>query len=115
VGAGHPPLLVARSDGRTEAISSSAPPLGLLDHSEFLETNTTLDRGDVFFLYTDGLYGSGRGENPRLSSERLGEMLHPIAASAQVLLSRVIEQAKINNGGKPAPDDVAAVVVRCKN
>ncbi|MDP9005111.1 MAG: response regulator, partial [Verrucomicrobiota bacterium] len=31
VGAGHPPLLVARSGGSTESIASSAPPLGLLE------------------------------------------------------------------------------------
>jgi serine phosphatase RsbU (regulator of sigma subunit) len=112
VGAGHPPLLVARSSGRTEAIPSSAPPLGLLERSEFLATNINLDPGDAFFLYTDGLYGGGRDENPRLSSERLGEMLHPIAANAQALLNRVLEQAAMNDGGKPAPDDVAAVAVR---
>lgn len=112
VGAGHPPLLVARRGGRTEAIPSSAPPLGLLDHSEFLGTTIVLEPGDVFFLYTDGLYGSGRDENPRLSSERLGEMLHPMAASARAVLSRVIKQAKMNNGGKQAPDDAAAVAVR---
>ena len=112
VGAGHPPLLVARSGGRTEAIASSAPPLGLLERSDFLETNIGLEPGDAFFLYTDGLYGSGRDANPRLSSERLGQMLHPMAADAQALLTRVIEQAALNDGGKPAPDDVAAVAVR---
>lgn len=115
VGAGHPPLLVARSGGRTEAIASSAPPLGLLERSEFLETNIGLEPGDAFFLYTDGLYGSGRDENPRLSSERLGELLHPMAANAQELLTRVIDQASSNDGGKPAPDDVAAVAVRRAN
>ena len=115
VGAGHPPLLVARSSGRTEAIASSAPPLGLLERSEFLETNISLEPGDAFFLYTDGLYGSGRDENPRLSSERLGEMLHPMAPNAQALLTRVIDQASLNDGGKPAPDDVAAVAVRRAN
>jgi serine phosphatase RsbU (regulator of sigma subunit) len=115
VGAGHPPLLVARSGGRTEAIASSAPPLGLLERSEFLEANISLEPGDAFFLYTDGLYGSGRDENPRLSSERLGEMLHPMAPNAQALLTRVIDQASLHDGGKPAPDDVAAVAVRRAN
>ncbi len=112
VGAGHPPLLVARNGGRTEAILSSAPPLGLLEQSEFLETNIDLEPGEAFFLYTDGLSGLGHDENPRLSSERLGQMLQPIAANAQGLLTRVMEQAAMNNGGEAAPDDVAAVVVR---
>lgn len=112
VGAGHPSLLVARSDGRTEEIPSSTPPLGLLERSEFLETSTAIEPGDVFLLYTDGLYGSGRDENPRLSSERLGQMLHPTADNAQALLTRILEQALGKEGGKSTPDDVTAVTVR---
>jgi len=115
VGAGHPPLLVARSGGRTESVPSSAPPLGLLERSDFAETNVDLEPGDAFFLYTDGLYGAGHEENPRLSSARLSEMLQPMAENAQALLTRVVEQAALNDGGKPAPDDVAAVAVRRSN
>jgi phosphoserine phosphatase RsbU/P len=115
VGAGHPPLLVARSGGETEAILSSAPPLGLLERSEFVETMVDLEPGDAFFLYTDGLYGAGHDKNPRLSSGRLGEMLQPMAASAQALLTRVVEQTELNDGGKSPPDDVAAVAVRRSN
>jgi serine phosphatase RsbU (regulator of sigma subunit) len=112
VGAGHPPLLVARTGGRTEAIASSAPPLGLLERSEFVETTVDLEPGDAFFLYTDGIYGAGHDENPRISSSRLGEMLQPMAATAQALLDRVVNQAALNDGGKAPPDDVAAVAVR---
>jgi serine phosphatase RsbU (regulator of sigma subunit) len=112
VGAGHPPLLVARTGGRTESIPSSAPPLGLLERSEFIETDVDLEPGDAFFLYTDGIYGAGHDENPRLSSKRLEEMLQPLAESAQSLLNRVVDQAAANDGGNAPPDDVAAVAVR---
>jgi phosphoserine phosphatase RsbU/P len=115
VGAGHPPLLVARNTGGTESIRSSAPPLGLLERSEFVETHIDLEPGDAFFLYTDGLYGAGHDGNPRLSSERLAEMLHPMAENAQALVSRVVDQAMMNDGGKPPPDDVAAIAVRREN
>ena len=112
VGAGHPPLLVARSGGRTESIASSAPPLGLLDRSDFVETEIELEPGDAFFLYTDGIYGSGRDENTRTSSTRLAEMLQPLAENAQVLLDRVVEHTRAADDGKAAADDVAAVAVR---
>jgi serine phosphatase RsbU (regulator of sigma subunit) len=112
VGAGHPPLLVARTNGRTESVPSSAPPLGLLERSEFVETRIDLEPGDVFFLYTDGLQSSGHDENPRLSAARLSEMLQPMAGTAQALLTRVVEQAAQNDGGEPATDDVAAIAVR---
>jgi serine phosphatase RsbU (regulator of sigma subunit) len=87
----------------------------LLDRSEFKEMSTTLGPGDAFFLYTDGLCGSGRGENPRLSAERIGEMLHPIAASADEMLNGVLKRAGTKDSGQPAPDDVAAVAVRRQN
>jgi serine phosphatase RsbU (regulator of sigma subunit) len=112
VGAGHPPLLVARVGGRTESIPSSAPPLGLLERSQFVEADVDLEPGDAFFLYTDGIYGSGHEENPRLSSKRLAEMLQPVAANAQALLDRVLEQAAAHDNGKAPPDDIAAVAVR---
>ena len=112
VGAGHPPLLVARAGGRSESIPSSAPPLGLLERSEFVEATADLEPGDAFLLYTDGIYGSEHGENPLLSAKRLSESLQPMAESAQVLLDRVLATAGIQNNGKEPPDDVAAIAVR---
>jgi len=112
VGAGHPPLLVARSSGPTESVGSSAPPLGLLERSEFVETTLDLEPGDGFLLYTDGIYGSGHGENPQLSAKRLAETLDSMAESAPAMLDRVLAQAGIGNNGKEPPDDVAAIAVR---
>lgn len=112
VGAGHPPLLIARSGGRTESIASTSPPLGLLERSEFVETAVDLEPGDAFFLYTDGIYGSHYGENPRIAATRLGEMLQPLAENAQALLDRVVDQSILNNGDNAPPDDVAAIAVR---
>lgn len=112
VGAGHPPLLVARVNGGTESIRSSAPPLGLLEHSEFAETRVDLAPGDTFFLYTDGLYGAEPSSAPRLTPASLAGMLHPATGTPQALLNRVIEQATSGNNDKPLSDDVAAVAVR---
>ncbi|MDP9004220.1 MAG: serine/threonine-protein phosphatase, partial [Verrucomicrobiota bacterium] len=74
-----------------------------------------LEPGDAFFLYTDGIYGAGHDQNPRLSGGRLAEMLHPLNGDAQALLNRVVDQAMMTDGGKPAADDVAAVAVRREN
>jgi sigma-B regulation protein RsbU (phosphoserine phosphatase) len=111
VGAGHPPLLVAREGGATEAIASSAPPLGLLERSEFSATDVDLRVGDALFLYTDGLYGARHDMNPREAGARLAQLLEAPAPSAQALLTRVIDRAMLSDG-KPPPDDVAAVVVQ---
>lgn len=112
VGAGHPPLLIARQDGRTEAVRSSAPPLGLLDSSEFAETNIELAPGDAFLLYTDGLYGAEQVYASNGNPVDIAPGARNPSLSAHALLTRVIEQANAGNGDKPLPDDLAAVAVK---
>jgi sigma-B regulation protein RsbU (phosphoserine phosphatase) len=111
-GAGHPPLLVTRFGRGTEAISSSTPPLGLVERSEFTETILEIGRGDALVLYTDGLFGGGKGDRPRLTPTQLAGMLNPFAPDAQSLLTRMLGQATPGEAGEKPPDDVAALVVR---
>jgi sigma-B regulation protein RsbU (phosphoserine phosphatase) len=112
VGAGHPPLLVARHDGGTDAIASSAPPLGLVERAQFIETIVDLRRGDAFVLYTDGLFGAANGEKPRLTPEDLAKMIDLSAPSAEALLMSMMNQATPADGEHSLPDDVAAVAIR---
>src|SRR6266853_149714 len=112
VGAGHPPVLIARRGGGTGSIASVAPPLGLIEHPEFTETIVDLDLGDAFLLYTDGLFGAARGERLRLTPERLEKMLDHSAPNAEALLRGILNQAVPENGKDALPDDLAALAVR---
>ena len=112
VGAGHPPLLIARRDGTTEAVRSSAPPLGLLDSSHFPENRHRPRAGDAFLLYTDGLYGAEDVYAPDWHARRSWAATCGRALSAHALLARIIEQANAGNGDKPLPDDLAAIAVK---
>jgi phosphoserine phosphatase RsbU/P len=112
VGAGHPPLLIVRNDGATESIASVAPPLGLVEHPEFVETALDFEPGDAFLLYTDGLFGSPKNERNRLTPQQLQKMLDHSAPTAEVLLERILERAMPNNPEKLLSDDVTALSVR---
>jgi phosphoserine phosphatase RsbU/P len=111
VGAGHPPLLVTRFGRGTEAIRSSAPPLGLMEQSQFDETVLELNPGDAFTLYTDGLFGATSNGRPRSTPTQLAGMINPFAASAEALLKLMLKAATPDDS-ESAPDDVAALVVR---
>src|SRR6266849_1654575 len=110
VGAGHPPLIISRHDGTSESIPSVAPPLGLVEHARFSETIVDLARGDAFVLYSDGLFGVPRGEQRRLTPERVAEMLDSTAPTAEALLTRLLQRTGRDDQIKP--DDVTAIVVR---
>src|SRR5213596_1811524 len=112
VGVGHPPLLIARRSGATETIASVAPPLGLIEHPEFTETIVDLKPGDTFLLYTDGLFGSRKNKQPRLTPQRLEKMLDHTAPSAEALLGRILTEAAPAKGEEALPDDLAALAVR---
>ncbi len=110
VGAGHPPLLVARQAGMAELVRSNAPPLGLLEDSHFAETAIELAPGDGLLLYTDGLYGATTKDDKPWTPARLQGLAGGAMASAQALLTRVVEGAAPESG-KNLPDDLAAVAV----
>jgi len=114
VGAGHPPLLVTRFGRGTEAIASSAPPLGLVEESQFPETVLELNPGDAFTLYTDGLFGPAKNGRQRSTPTQLAGMINPFAASADALIESMLKAATPETSESP-PDDVAAVVVRRSN
>ena len=112
VGAGHPPLLVVRNNGMTESIPSVAPPLGLVGHPEFTETALDIGRGDAFLLYTDGLYGSSKNEEHRITPQELEKMLDNSAPTAEVLLKRILERVMPHNAEDSLSDDMTALAVR---
>jgi sigma-B regulation protein RsbU (phosphoserine phosphatase) len=112
VGAGHPPLMISRANGKRALVWSSAPPLGLAERKQFVETIVDLRRGDAFLLYTDGLFGSSKSKRTRLNPKKLARMLDHTARNADSFLSRVVKQAAPVDGDGTLSDDIAALVVR---
>src|ERR1041384_6360255 len=112
VGAGRPPLLIARRTGVTETIASVAPPLGLVESPELTETIVNLKPGDTFLLYTDGLFGSRKGKQSLMNPQFLGKMLDHSAPSAEALLGRILAKTAPPKAKEALPDDLAALAVR---
>jgi sigma-B regulation protein RsbU (phosphoserine phosphatase) len=112
VGAGHPPLLIARHNAAAELISSSAPPLGVAQPAQFSETVVDLRPGDSFVLYTDGIFGGRARAEGRLTPQRLIEKLDVSAPTAQALLAHLLSHSGERDENEPAVDDVTAVAVR---
>lgn len=112
LGAGHPPLLVLRRNGEPELVWSNSPPLGLADPSQFVETTVELAAGDGFVLYTDGLFGGGKGQTSRLTPEILASKIESLCPTVETLLRQMLKEAAPDSGAEKLSDDVAAVAAR---
>ena len=112
VGAGHPPLIISRRQGPAELVRSSAPPLGLEEQPAFAETEVTLEKGDAFLLYTDGLFGGTAGDHSRLTPESLAELIDRSAPSANGILRGVLDHIVPTDGQTDLADDLAAIAVQ---
>lgn len=111
VGAGHPPLVIARNNRTTETIASVAPPLGLAESPQFVETLVEIGKGDAFLLYTDGLFGGTENRRSRLTPEQLGEAFDSSALNAEGTLAKILRMSAPADESGQRPDDVAAVIV----
>jgi sigma-B regulation protein RsbU (phosphoserine phosphatase) len=112
VGAGHPPLLVAHVAAEPQLIASVAPPLGLAELPQFVETDVQLERGDAFVLYTDGLFGPAERKQTRLTPAQLLKSINLASPSAESVLGQILNATAAGGSINHLPDDMAAVVVR---
>lgn len=112
VGAGHPPLLIARANGERELIWSSAPPLGLADRTQFAESIVDLAPGDLVLLYTDGLFGIKDEERERFTPEKLLASVDADTPTLDTLLVSLVKQSGVAEPNAAGADDVAAIAIR---
>ena len=104
-GAGHPPGIVVRHDGRTSILESMAPPLGVTSSAvqSYEEENVTLEPGDALVLLTDGIYDWRRFTITGL----LTALAVAKADSPEGLIESIITAAQTARGGERFEDDVA--------
>lgn len=113
-GAGHPPLLVIRSEQGLTSMRSQCPPLGLLPEIEAEEDRMTLSRGDGFLLFTDGYYDMVEPDGERMdfaNFERIVLETQQKHGGASGFLTRLITRLAKFSGRDAFTDDLAAIAV----
>jgi anti-sigma regulatory factor (Ser/Thr protein kinase)/putative methionine-R-sulfoxide reductase with GAF domain len=106
--AGHPPPAILKHGGEVRLLEiSPGAPLGALPYQGFTEGTTTLEAGDIFLFYTDGLIEL-RKEPLDVGLARLLEAMRG-ADSAEQICQQVTEALVPHEG---ANDDIAFVAVQ---
>ncbi len=114
--AGHPwPLVIGRAVRRVEMIDDGqphGPALGMFDDAEFPQLNRRLNPGDVWLLYTDGLF-----ETPNAAGESFGieRVRHTIEQQLDRPLSEALDRLMRDlaqfSGHQEADDDICLVAL----
>jgi sigma-B regulation protein RsbU (phosphoserine phosphatase) len=117
-GAGHPPLLIWRAqDARVESMEENGLMLGIFPEGAYKSLSATLNSGDRFILYTDGITEAPSASGEEFGMERLKDFLQQNSGhSTQELCDLLIQQlaAWCGNSAKDQHDDLTFIVVDYK-
>jgi serine phosphatase RsbU (regulator of sigma subunit)/anti-anti-sigma regulatory factor len=104
--AGHPPVLVRRSDGSIERFLHTGPALGLYREATFSQHETKLEEGDRLLLHTDGVY-ERFVDGAAGSEEDLVSILEDDGEAADALIGRLLR----GSGSAAAREDDVTLIV----
>jgi serine phosphatase RsbU (regulator of sigma subunit) len=112
VNAGHN-LPVLLHQGQTRRLDAGGVPVGIIDRAKYDRGETTLERGDLLAVFTDGIPEADRGGD-MYEDERLLEVLVAGAGepSLDTLGRRVLESVDAFIAGARRTDDITLVLLR---
>jgi len=112
--AGHNPPYLLPQDGSAELLDEKGSMcLGVMDDAEYVSSDSTFQKGDILFLYTDGVTEAMDGDNNIYSDERLDELLkNRTVADTQGIINYVFEDVKKFSGNTPQSDDITMLALR---
>ncbi|MBR4571739.1 MAG: SpoIIE family protein phosphatase [Candidatus Riflebacteria bacterium] len=113
--AGHGPLLVRRQNINEEIPPKSGMPLGLFDPplSPFVSTKFTLNPGDFFVMFTDGLYEENNQNGEMFGTDRIKDILNNTAQeNAKNITKALITACQQWREGTEAHDDLTVLAIK---
>jgi anti-sigma regulatory factor (Ser/Thr protein kinase) len=112
VGCGHEESLVIHADGRTTLLPNQHPPLGVLDHIDFVQDEAALAPGDALFLCSDGMADAILPGGERIGRELINstvrQLVREYATPGAALHSL---RRELLHDGVSINDDVSLVLV----
>ena len=112
--AGHNPPRVRRaSTGKVEPLEGGAGlPMGIDDAEEYPDAQTTLEKGDVLVLYTDGITEARNDANGFFEEESLDAAVGGAEGTPQEIIDRTLAAVSKHAAGREPDDDQTLIVAR---
>ncbi len=107
---GHTATAILRADGSVTVLPATGTILGAFGDAWFEDAETTVDFGDLLFLYTDGLTEARRGRDQYGEERLLAFLASAKDSSAERVIAEVIDDV-ISFAEKGLRDDLAILAV----
>lgn len=114
--AGHGPLcLYRKSKDIFEFLDTDGMPVGIMAGIEFGQNYTTLEKGDIAILYTDGITEAFNLEHEEYGMDRMQAMVRACKnMPAQEIANRILDEVNHFMGTAPQHDDETLLVLKMK-
>ncbi len=110
---GHLPALLRRAGGSVETLPAGGLPVGLFDNLKVTVRRETLRKGDLFFVYTDGVTEASDVNEIEYGEERLLALLAQEEEGGSARwVARVEDAVREFARGKPQFDDITCLALR---
>jgi sigma-B regulation protein RsbU (phosphoserine phosphatase) len=109
--AGHLPVIAVQQSG-VRLLESTAFPLGMFREAAFTAARLQMGRGDLLFLYTDGL-SEARGEADEYGIERVTDLVGRLMPCCPAgVISACLKDLRGFAGKQPGLDDVTLLALQ---
>ncbi|MEM7233967.1 MAG: PP2C family protein-serine/threonine phosphatase, partial [Planctomycetota bacterium] len=113
----HPPILIRPSEGnRSIVLDESSLLIGVLKEVEYPVGEATLEPGDVFVLYTDGIIEAENQHQEPFGLDRLVDSVRRYAkSSAKLIYHLLLKELYVFQDEQFNKDDVTLVVLKIRD
>ena len=113
VNAGHfPPILL--KGNKIEETEKGAPALGIMKDTQYTEYKININKGDMFFIYSDGLTEANNEDGEFFGEARLHELLKKYGdKSSREMGKSILNSVDIFRGDAISYDDLSMIIIKC--
>jgi sigma-B regulation protein RsbU (phosphoserine phosphatase) len=113
--AGHNPPWLFKKDGESfklNSLTAAGNRLGeAREYGEFEEKSISISKGDILFLYTDGLTEGKNTAGDMFGKKKVRKLVEAkVAAGPRLVIDALMKDFMAHNEGKPLDDDVTIAV-----
>lgn len=111
--AGGPPLVLVRSDGRTEQVDATGLPFGMIENALYEENEFSCASGDSLLMFTDGAIEIHNAAGAMLGIAGMLDILNTLGYPQNRVAIEPLEKALLNySNGIRLADDLTLLEVR---